>query len=121
MWQRALPVLDSCVGGSNSEEGREGILRELREILTSGESSTDVWKRLTADACAARLADPKSEDQQMSHDAKLVMDCLPPVPCTFCSHSQHTCLVIKSTSIKIKNINHFSFASQCLVPSRRVS
>ena len=78
LWRKALPVLDSCIGDTNREAGREAFLRELRHILESGESSTDAWKRLTADACAARLADPKAEGQQLSHDAKLVPYALMP-------------------------------------------
>ena len=77
MWQTASPVLESFVGDSNQrEEVREGALRELGDVLASRESSTTAWKRLTADACAARQTDFGGQDQQMSHDAKLVM----PVP-----------------------------------------
>ena len=74
MWQKMSPVLDSFIGDTNQRgEAREGALRELRDVLVTKESSSTAWKRLTADACAARHSDFKAQDQQMSHDAKLVM------------------------------------------------
>ena len=73
MWQKMSPVLESIVEDTNHrEEAQEGALRELRDVLVTMESSSSAWKSLTADACAARHTDSKAQDQQMSHDAKLV-------------------------------------------------
>ena len=73
MWQKMSPVLECIVEDTNQrEEAWEGALRELRDVLLTKESSSSAWKSLTADACAARHSDFKAEDQQISHDAKLV-------------------------------------------------
>ena len=73
MWQKMSPVLESIVEDTNQrEEAWEGALRELRDVLVTRESSSSAWKSLTADACAARHSNFKAEDQQISHDAKLV-------------------------------------------------
>ena len=74
MWQKMSSVLESVVEDTNQrDEAREGALRELRDVLVTKESSSPAWKSLTADACAARRTDSKAQDQQMSHDAKLVI------------------------------------------------
>ena len=74
MWQTVSPVLQAFVGDSSQrEKAREGALRELRDVLVTREGSSSAWKSLTADACAARHRDSTDEDQQMSHDARLVM------------------------------------------------
>lgn len=75
MWQKVSPVLQAFLGDSNQrEEAREGALRELRNVLVTRESSSSAWKNLTADACAARHRDSTDQDQQMSHDARLVIN-----------------------------------------------
>lgn len=107
MWHQVSPVLQAFVGDNNQrEEAREGALRELRDVVVSREGSSSAWKSLTADALAARHRDLTDQDQQMSHDARLVID-HPSTPCppNHSDQPRETRLIIHSV---IRMIMHSS-------------